>query len=193
MTPGVPIARMPVMTRALLAALVAVAACGTETTTFRTTDRTDADDHPGSAAAIYDVRLGAATAVVHVWSNGGYIGTSDDPMTHVGFEIRNTGSRPIVFDSDALELVLFDSQGARLPTARFTAVTPLGPARVPIAGHATVALDAYFRIPVRPRVVEQMRARWVLLAGNKHDVQYTSFVRDDSPIVTDPQFPPLVL
>ena len=183
------------MTRAFLIALVTLAACGTETTTFRTTERTDAEERPGPAAASYDVGVGSATAIVHVWSNGGYIGNSDDPMTHVGFEIRNTSSRPLIFDSDALELVIFDSNGARLPPTRFTAVTPLGPARVPIATHATVALDAYFRLPVRPRMVDQMRVRWVVLAGDTHYIQYTSFVRDDgSPFeTTDPQFPPMIL
>jgi hypothetical protein len=37
-----------------------------------------------------------------------------------------------------------------------------------------------------------MRVRWVVLAGDSHYVQYTSFVRSDGDI-TDPQLPPLVL
>src|SRR5690349_21075266 len=84
-----------VMRAPSLVALFAVAACGPETTSFRTTDRGDGSERAGPPAAAYVVR---DAAQVRVWSNGGYIGSSDEPMTHVAFEIRAT--RPVVFDSD---------------------------------------------------------------------------------------------
>jgi len=162
----------------LVALALALAACGPETTSFRTTDRSD----PADGAALYE----AKGATVHVWSNGGYIGSSDEPMTHVGFDIRNTGARPIVFDGDALQLVITGNQGAPLPAARFVTITPLGPSQVTIAPGADVQLDSYYQLPVRPRVVEAMTIRWSLGGGT----QITSFVRDDDfPTVSRPGSP----
>lgn len=175
-----------------LAVLVAIAACGgPETTSFRTTDRGDNSDRAGPPAAAYDVRIAErATANVHVWTNGGYIGASDEPMTHVGFEIRNTGVQPIVFDAESLRVVAFDRNGAPLPPVEFVAVTPLGPAQVAIAGNATVMLDGYFKLPVRPRVVDSMRVRWSLRAGPASHDEITTFIRDDAFPVADPPKPP---
>jgi hypothetical protein len=170
-----------------IAALLVVAACGPETTSFRTTDRGDGTDRTGPPAAAYVVRMGGReVANVHVSSNGGYIGSSGEPMTHVGFEIRNSATTPVVFDSDALRLVVIDKHGAPLPPTAFTSVTPLGPAQVPIAAGATVALDAYFWLPVRPRVVDTMRVQWSLTSGDERYDQTTSFVRDDDYPVIEP-------
>ena len=162
-----------------IAALCAVAACGPETTSFRTSDRGDGEQ-PG---AVYELR---GTVLVRVTSNGGYIGSSDEPMTHVGFEIRNNGSRSIVFDSDALVLTLFDKYNAPLPAARFVSVTPLGTALVPIASGTTTNLDAYFMIPVMPRVVDTMRVRWSVRVDDVRDVHITTFVRDDLYPISEP-------
>ena len=162
----------------LLAALpIVIAACGPETTSFRTTERAD----PGDEAALYE--LPAAT--VRVWSNGGYIGTSDEPMTHVGFEIRNTGARPVVFDGDALQLVVTGTNGVPLPAPRFVTITPLGPSQVTVAPRSEAQLDTYYQLAVRPRVVESMKIRWSLRAGGETSEQVTSFVRDDNYPVTD--------
>lgn len=163
-----------------IAAVCAVAACGgPETTSFRTTDRGDGLQ-PGAA---YNLRDGA---IVHVTSNGGYIASSDEAMTHVGFEIRNTSKHTVVFDGDALALALFDKHGAPLPAARFVSVTPLGPAQVPIASGTTKTLDAQFLLPVRPRVVDTMRVSWTLGIDDARDQQVTSFVRDDDYPVSEP-------
>ena len=169
----------------LLAALpIVLAACGPETTSFRTTDRSDPAESTG--AAFYQLRVGErGAATVHVWSNGGYIGTSDEPMTHVGFDIRNTGSRPIVFDEDALQLVVTGKSGVPLPATKFVTVTPLGPAQVTIAPGASSLLDAYYQLGVRPRTVEAMRVRWSIHAGADTAEQITSFVRDDDYPVID--------
>lgn len=170
-----------------VAVLVAIAACGgPETTSFRTTDRGDNTDRAGPPAAAYDVH----GANVHVWTNGGYIGSSDEPMTHVGFEIRNTSAQPIVFDGDALQLVAFDRNGAPLPPVAFAAITPLGPSQIAIAHDATVTFDAYFKLPVRPRVVDSMRVHWSLRAGAASHGEVTTFVRDDAFPVVDPPKPP---
>ena len=163
-----------------IAALAAMAACGPESTSFRTTDRGDGSEHP---AAMYVVR---DAVQVRVWSNGGYIGSSEEPMTHVGFEIHNTSAHAIVFDTDALGLAVFDKYGASLPAARFVTLTPLGPAQMPIASGATAALDAYFLLPVRPRIVNTMRVRWTLRIDDGRVEEITSFVRDDDYPVTEP-------
>jgi len=167
----------------------ALAACGSETTSFRTTDKSDPEHSP--TAATYDVRRGdQLVAQVYVSSSGGYIGNSEEPMTHVGFEIRNASRGPIVFDSEALALVLFDNKGATLPAPSFTAITPLGPSQVPIAAATTVTLDGYFKIPVRPRVVAGMRIQWSLRMGDERYLQTTSFTRDDDQPVIDYRRPP---
>jgi hypothetical protein len=163
----------------IASALIVLAACGPETTSFRTTDRGDATDREGPPAAAYDVRNDGAVAGVHVWSNGGYISNTDLPMTHVGFEISNRGMEPVDFDGDMLQLVVYDSRGARLPATAFVVVTPIGPAVVPIAPNATQTLEAYFELPVRPRAVESMRVRWSLRMGDARYTEYTHFVRDD--------------
>ncbi len=157
-------------------ALLALAACTPETTSFRTTDRGDGVDRGGPSSAAYTLR----GASVHVWSNGGYIGSSDEPMTHVAFEIRNTSTHAIVFDGDALAIGLADTHGAALPPARFVTVTPLGPAKVTIESGATTMLDAYFLLPVRPRQVEAMHVHWALVIDDLRAERTTGFVRDDS-------------
>lgn len=160
----------------LVALSLALAACGPENTSFRTTDRSD----PAAAttgAAVYPLR----GATVHVWSNGGYVGSSDEPMTHIGFDIRNTGTRPIVFDGDALRLVVTGRSGVPLPETKFVTITPLGPSRVTIAPGADAQLDTYFELGVRPRAVEGMKIRWSL----DGQTQITSFVRDDDFPVLD--------
>lgn len=177
------------MNRLPLAALFVFAACGSETTSFRTTEAGDPDRPSAALYAVHDA------ARVDVWSNGGYVGSSGEPMTHIGFEIRNTSSTPIVFDSDALQLVVFGAHGALLPPARFTTVTPLGPAQVSIAAGATKTLEAYFVLPVRPRVIDTMRVRWALKIGDTGHDQISSFTRDDDYPVLEPPtaarpFPP---
>jgi len=168
------------MTRTIVVAVFAVAACGPETSSFRTTDRGDPDRPTAAQHVVPNVAVG------DVWSNGGYIGSSDEPMTHVGFELRNTSSRPIVFDADALRLSLFDKYGAALPPARFSAITPLGPARIAVGAGTTKAFDAYFVLPVRPRVVGTMRVQWSILANDRLYDLTSNFVRDDDEAVTEP-------
>lgn len=157
----------------LVALSLALAACGPENTSFRTIDRSD----PATSAAYYPLR----GATVHVWSNGGYIGSSDEPMTHIGFDIRNTGVRPIVFDGDALKLAVTGKSGVPLPDSKFVTITPLGPSKVTIAPGAETQLDTYFQLGVRPRMVEGMRIRWSVDGQS----QITSFVRDDDNPVLD--------
>ena len=170
----------------LALALVALAACGPETTSFRTTDK---GDELVPSAAAYEVRLDRAVANVHVSSNGGYVSAGEEPMTHVAFEIQNLGRVPIDFDSDALSLRVFGREGVALPPATFAMVTPLGPAQVTIAPGTTATLESYFVIPVRPRAVESMRVRWSLRAGDARFVEETSFVRDDGFPVLDTSIP----
>ena len=164
----------------MLAAAFALVGCGSETTSFRATDRTDGTGRT-PAAAVYELR----NTHVRVWSNGGYISNTEEPMTHVAFEIDNRGSRPIAFDGDALQLALFDRDGAPLPPAAFVTVTPLGPARVPIATGATT-LEAYFRLSVRPRVVDHMQLRWSIQIDDQTNRQLTTFARDDDGPVAEP-------
>ena len=164
----------------VVASVLLLAACGPETTSFRTTDRGDGKDRDGPPAAAYDVRSDGAIANVHVWSNGGYISDNELPMTQVGFEIENNGAELITFDGDMLQLVVYDTRGATLPPTAFVVVTPIGPALVAIAPGATQVLEAYFELPVRPRVVETMRVRWTLRMGDARYTEYTHFVRDDN-------------
>ena len=171
------------MTVTRLTLVLAIAGCTAETTSFRTTDRGDGE-HPGAAA----YAIGGAS--VHVWSGGGYIGSSDEPMTHVGFAIRNAGTQPVVFDGDALALTVFAGDGAPIPGSSLVAVTPLGPAQVSIAPGDTAGLDAYFLIAVRPRVVDHMQVRWALRHDDTRQLEVTSFVRDDElPVVAPPSRP----
>jgi len=172
--------------RLALALVALTAACGPETTSFRTTDK---GDELAPSAAAYEVRLDRAAASVHVSSNGGYVSTGEEPMTHVAFEIRNVGHVPIDFDGNALSLRVFGRDGVALPPTTFAMVTPLGPAEVTIAPGTTVALDGYFVLPVRPRAVASMRVRWSLRAGDARFVEETSFVRDDDYPVLDTSVP----
>lgn len=173
------------MTRVPLAALLVLAACGPETTSFRATDQSDP---ARPSAALYAV--GAAR--VDVWSNGGYVATTGEPMTHVGFEIRNTGGAPIVFDGDALRLVVFGARGQVLSPATFTSVTPLGPAQVAIPAGETRTLEAYFLLPVRPRMVDTMQVRWSLKIADETVTETSSFTRnDDYPVLEPPPAAPV--
>ena len=172
------------MTRHLLAGLLALAACGPETTSFRTTD---ASDPARPSASLQVVKDGAR---IDVWSNGGYIGSSDEPMTHVGFDIRNTSANPLVFDTDALSVTVFDRRGAPLPATRFVALTPLGPAQIAVGPGETRLLDTYFMLPVTPRAVQSMRVQWTVRIGDHRYPQTSSFVRDDDyPVLELPASP----
>jgi hypothetical protein len=185
-----------------LAALVAAAlacgacsACGPETTSFRTTDPGD-PSRIGPPSAAYDVYLaGQLVAKVHLWSSGGFVSSSDESMTHVGFEIGNASNRALMFDGNALELVAFDSTGAKLPPPQLTTITPRGPALVMIPPGETVVLAVYFQLAVRPRNVFSMETRWMLRTSSDEYRQITGFVRDDdAPIVerappVDPRSP----
>lgn len=160
----------------LLILLLALGACGPETTAFRTTDKGD-ERMPGAAA--YQVDVGPAVAHVFVWSNGGYLSSGEEPMTHVGFEIANVGGTPFDFDADALRVSVLGRGHQLLPPARFAMVTPLGPAQVTIPPGTTLTLDSYFVLPVRPRAVDAMRVTWALRAGDVVRVEETNFVRSD--------------
>ncbi|HET7506475.1 MAG TPA: hypothetical protein VFK02_35895 [Kofleriaceae bacterium] len=163
----------------------ACAGCGPETTSFRALDKGDDAELPGAA---YDVRMGESPiATVHVWSNGGYVSISKQPMTHVGFEIRNTSPQPIAFDTDALELTTFDNTATQLPRAEITSIEPSGPTLRPVRPGAAILIGAYFAIPVRPRAVEAMQIGWALRTGDLRYVQFTRFTRDDDyPVVDAP-------
>jgi hypothetical protein len=174
-------------TAAALAVAVAgvLAACGPDTTSFRTTDRT-VDNRMGPPAAAYDVYLsGQLSARVHVWSNGGYVSSGDEPMTHIGFEVASATMRPLTFDADALELTVFDGDGQTLPRPRFTSITPLGPTLVTVPPASTVMLGAYFALPVRPRGVESMQVKWLLRRDTEEYREVTGFIRDDDAPIVD--------
>jgi hypothetical protein len=154
-------------------------ACGPETTSFRTTDRSDSN-HAGPPSAAYDVFLGGRLAArAHVWSSGGYMSSTGEPMTHVGFEINSATMRPLLFDGDALELVVFDDAGATLPLTRFTSITPLGPSLITVPAASTVMLGTYFLLPVQPRKVGSMQVRWTVRLDAEEYHQVTGFIRDD--------------
>jgi len=155
---------------------VAAASCTPETTSFRSTDRVDSSNPDVPTAAIYDLR---DVARIRVWSTGGFIGSSEDPMTQIGIQVDNLGRRPIVFDGDAAALAIFDDQGVALAEPVLTSIVPLGPSQVTIAPKASATLDLYFKLPVRPRQVASMRARWAVIAEGERIVRTTNFVRDD--------------
>lgn len=170
---------------ALALACWASSACGPETTSFRTTERSD-PERAGPPSAPYDVYLGGKlVAQTHVWSSGGYLSSTDEPMTHVGFEIRNTASHALTFDGDLLELLVFDRSGKPLPQPKLTSITPLGPALITVAPGDTTMLAAYFLLPVRPRTVDSMQVRWTLRLGSDEYRQVTGFVRDDDAPILD--------
>ncbi len=162
----------------MLAALLV--ACTPETTSFRSTDRIDSYDPELPSPAIYDIE---EVARVRVWSGGGYIGTSEDPMTHVGIAIDNVGTRPLVFDSTAVSLALYDEAHALLPAPELRVVVPLGPAivTVPPGEHATFEL--HFKLDVRPSRVAAMTLRWSVSSRGERIARTTDFVREDEPSV----------
>jgi hypothetical protein len=180
---------MAVLIAAVLAS-GACSACGPETTSFRTTDRIDTA-RIGPPSAGYDVYVtGQLVAKVHVWSSGGFVSSSDDSMTHVGFEINNASGQPLVFDADAVDLIAFDGDGAPLPTPRLATITPLDLPLVRVPPGETAVLAMYFQLAVRPRGVESMQMRWLLRAGNDEYRQITGFVRDEDATIIERVAPP---
>jgi hypothetical protein len=180
------------MQRWLLAisAISVVAACRPDVTSFRPADRGDEPGRVGPPAAAYEVRLlEEPVADVRVWSAGGYVSVADEPMTQVGFEIRNTSSQSIVFDRDALELTVFDAKRKALPPTQLTRIAPLGAAQIEVLPGKTAMLAAYFLLPVRPRAVDNMRIRWSLRASDQRYEQTTSFRRDDGARGIEPRRP----
>lgn len=165
-------------------------ACGPESTSFRPVDRTDSS-RTGPPSALYDVHLGGQLAArAHVWSNGSYMSSGDEAMTHIGFEINSLTMQRLTFDADALELIVFDDAGEALPPTRFTTVTPLGPALLTVPPASTIVLGAYFLLPVRPRAVGSMQVRWTLRLDGDEYRQRTGFVRDDDVRIIERVPPP---
>ena len=167
------------MNRLLAAIPFALASCTPETTEFRTTEESDPSDPERGTS--YRVRVGQrGAACVQVWSKGSYVGTSDEPMTHVGFDIHNTGSEPLVFDVGDLRLALEGDRNRKLPSPQLTAVTPLGPEKIRIPPGSSTRFDSYFQLETPPTAVEKMQVRWKLSAGASEAAQVTTFVRDDN-------------
>lgn len=164
-------------TLALLGAFLL--ACTPDTTSsFRSTERIDSQDPELPSPAVYDL---AGVARVRVWSTGGYIGTSDDPMTQIGIAVENTGKRPLVFDGDAASLALYDEAGALLPAPQLAVISPLGPSKITIAPGARTTLELHYKLDVKLGRVAAMTARWTLIAGKERIARTTGFVRDDEP------------
>lgn len=166
------------MNRLLAAIPFAFASCAPDTTDFRTTDQSDPSDPERGAS--YRLRVGQRGAArVQVWSYGGYFGTSDEPMTHIGFDIHNTGTEPLVFDVSDLRLAVEGAQDRKLPPPKLTAVTPLGPEKIRIPPGASTMFDSYFELRSAPVEVEKMQVRWKLSADSAEIEQLTTFVRND--------------
>jgi hypothetical protein len=166
------------MNRLIATIPFAFAACSPDTTEFRTTEESDPSDPERGAS--YRLRVGQrGQARVQVWSYGGYFGTSDEPMTHIGFDIHNTGTEPLVFDVSDLHLAVEGAQDRRLPAPTLTAVTPLGPEKIRIAPGSSTMFDSYFLLKTAPVEVEKMQVRWKLSADSAEVEQLTTFVRDD--------------
>ena len=88
-----------------------------DTTSFRPFERVD-PEHAGPPRVAYDVKFTEHRAArAHVWSSGGYVSSTDQPMTHIGFEIRNATTRPLAFDADAMELVCAEAGSSTQSTA----------------------------------------------------------------------------
>jgi len=165
---------------ALVVAVAVTGACGSETTSFRPIDHIDAR-RPGPPSTTYDLAIaGELVGKAHVWSSGGYLSSSGEPMTHVGFELKNATLQALTFDADVLELAVFDLAGTALPPARFTRLMPLGPSLITVAPGGMTMFATYFQLPVQPRAVERMQVRWTLRKGADEYQQVTAFVRDGS-------------
>jgi len=165
-----------------LAVAVAVASgeCGSETTSFRPVDHVDAR-RGGPPSTSYEIAIaGELVGKAHVWSSGGYVSSSGEPMTHVGFEIKNATLQTLTFDADVLELAVFDPNGAALPPARLTRLMPLGPSLIMVPPGGTAMFATYFQMSVPPRSIDRMQVRWTLRKGGDEYQQVTAFVRDGS-------------
>jgi hypothetical protein len=175
---------------AAAAAVAGGAACSPDTTSFRPIERADSG-HAGPPSVVYDIQFNEQRASrAHVWSSGGYLSSTGQPMTHIGVEIRNATARPLAFDADALELVVFDRDGARLPPARLAMITPRSPSLIIVPPVSTAMVGAYFELPVRPRTVGSMQVRWLLRLDADEYRQVTGFLRDDDTQVVAPTSPP---
>jgi len=174
---GAPLAaleRMRIIT--MLAALLV--ACTLDTTSFRSTDRIDSSDPELPSPAVYDLEN---VARVRVWSGGGYVGTSEDPMTHVGIAIQNTGKQPVIFEDDAVSLALYGKDRVALPAPELRVVVPLGPSKVVIAPGERATFELHFQLGVKLARVAAMTLRWSVMSGGQIIVRTTDFVRDDEP------------
>jgi hypothetical protein len=161
---------------AMLAALLV--ACTPDTTSFRSTERIDSSDPELPSPAVYDLEN---VARVRVWSGGGYIGTSQDPMTHVGIAIQNIGKQPVIFDDDAVSLALYGEDRVPLPAPELRVVVPLGPSKVVIAPGERATFELHFKLGVKLARVAAMTLRWSVMSGGEVIVRTTDFVRDDEP------------
>lgn len=152
-----------------------VGACA-ETTTFQPTENLSAVGHGGQPAAGYDIgtsTTGAPYVHVNVWSVGASAANGRTKFTFA-FTIRVTGSLPVWLDRNALQLKVYDTSGALLPTP-VLAQLEAPSAALAAAPNSSQTIHAVFVMPLKvaPSNIGSLELRWGLL--RQDGVRYTQF------------------
>lgn len=167
----------------VVAATLALAACGTDQQAFRPASHATGETISGHAAAEYDIdSQQGELADVRVWSRGAYeteIRGEDETVVHVGLEVQNEQGQPLAVDPNRLKAdVLVGDQ-------RFEGLKPLsieGPTT--IEPHGSAELHVHFTVPKRvdPDEIRGFRVHWGVQGLGRAYSQVTPFVQKPDPV-----------
>ncbi|MBL9076330.1 MAG: hypothetical protein JNL08_02430 [Planctomycetes bacterium] len=129
----------------------------------------------GFPAAVYPLAGSPPAGEVRLWSRGADRTEADDAVElHIGFELENSGTEPLVLDATALQcdaLWIEGLQQAPLAPSRVSGQTEARPG-------ATASLDVWFRPPAETgHAIDGFAVRFRVAAGDRTVLaQTTPFV-----------------
>lgn len=171
------------MTKFIIAALVSVAACGTERAAFQPTQNVTNAGPGGRLAASYEIRGGPqedSHVRVNVWSRGAYV-ENGQTMARVAVEVLNSGDDNVRLDANTVRLEAYANDGAPMP-APVLVRTSAALARMIVAPHETETVRLDYALAAKPDDIGSMRLRWgVLHDDGRQYVQFTDFKRVEEP------------
>lgn len=162
--------------RFLLAAVFLFAGCSTHRY-FAPRENRNGTGPAGDPAAVYVLGDKPPIGEVRVWSRGAdriEVGDEDAVELHVGFEVENTGTEPLVLDAQGLvcsDVWVDGKRSTDLPPVRVAGEAEAAPGR-------SAVLDAWFRPQAAdPYDLDGFSLRFRVRAGDRDAlVQVTPFV-----------------
>ncbi|MFW5739731.1 MAG: hypothetical protein ACOC1F_05135 [Myxococcota bacterium] len=148
-------------------------ACGASHQGFHPAERATAETITGETAADYEIVTEAGSmGDVKLWSRGAFETDDGTTVIHIGIQLENESSRPIVLDDVVLDSLRYDGavKSNIRPTGQLARVLP----------GKSEEFELYFTLPepADPDRIRAFRVRWKAQAGDSTYQQTTPFHQD---------------